>query len=57
MHPDAPYFSMLLCLMPDDFTGQVESAATQRVNQNCLCILLTLWQCTLMRPTLVFYSV
>ena len=27
MHPDAPYFSMLLCLMPDDFTHQVESAA------------------------------
>jgi hypothetical protein len=29
MHPDAPYFSILLCLMPDDFTRQVESAATQ----------------------------
>ena len=37
MHPDAPYFSMLLCLMPDDFTGQVESAATQRVNQKTAC--------------------
>jgi hypothetical protein len=29
MHPDAPYFSILLCLTPDDFTCQVESAATQ----------------------------
>jgi hypothetical protein len=33
MHPDAPYFSILLCLTPDDFTRQVESAATQWVNQ------------------------
>ena len=32
MHPDAPYFSILLCLTPDDFTRQVESAATQWVN-------------------------
>jgi hypothetical protein len=32
MHPDAPYFSILLCLMPDDFTRQVVSAATQWVN-------------------------
>jgi hypothetical protein len=31
MHPDAPYFSILLCLMPDDFTCQVESTATQWV--------------------------
>jgi hypothetical protein len=28
MHPDASYFSILLCLIPDDFTRQVESAAT-----------------------------
>jgi hypothetical protein len=36
MHPDASYFSMLLCLMPDDFTCQVEIAATQWFNQtNC----------------------
>jgi hypothetical protein len=28
MHPDAPYFSILLCLMSYDFTCQVESAAT-----------------------------
>jgi hypothetical protein len=33
MHPDAPYFSILLCLMPDDFTHQMESAATQWVKQ------------------------
>ena len=31
MHPDAPYFIILLCLMPDDFTHQGESAATQWV--------------------------
>jgi hypothetical protein len=29
MHPDAPYFSILLYPTPDDFTRQVESAATQ----------------------------
>ena len=29
MHPDAPYFSILLYLTPDDFTCEVESAATQ----------------------------
>jgi hypothetical protein len=33
MCPDAPYFIILLCLMPDDFTRQGESAATQWVNQ------------------------
>jgi hypothetical protein len=27
MHPDAPYFSILLCLTPDDFTRHVESTA------------------------------
>jgi hypothetical protein len=32
MHPHASYFSILLCLTPDDFTRQVESAATQWVN-------------------------
>jgi hypothetical protein len=32
MHPDMSYFSILLCLMPYDFTRQVESAASQRVN-------------------------
>jgi hypothetical protein len=32
MHPDAPYISILLCLTPDNFTSQVESAATQWVN-------------------------
>jgi hypothetical protein len=31
MNPDAPYFSILLCLTPDGFTRQVESAATQWV--------------------------
>ncbi len=30
MHSDAPYFIILLSLMPDDFTHQGESAATQR---------------------------
>jgi hypothetical protein len=28
---NAPYYNFLLCLMPDDFTCQVESAATQWV--------------------------
>ena len=31
MYPDAPYFSILSCLMLDDFILQVESAATQWV--------------------------
>jgi hypothetical protein len=45
MHPDAPYFGILLCLTPDDFTRQVESAATQWVNRTNYCprILLTLY--------------
>jgi hypothetical protein len=34
MHPDEPYFIILLCLTPDDFTHQGESAATQWV-KNC----------------------
>ena len=37
MHLDAPYFSILLCLMPDDFAYQVESGATQWVNLIYLC--------------------
>ena len=32
MHPDAPYFCILLCLMLDDFTCQVKNATTQWVN-------------------------
>ena len=40
MHPDAPYFSILLCLMPDDFTHQVESAATQWAKQHLMFCLL-----------------
>jgi hypothetical protein len=31
MHPDAPYFIILLCLMADDFTHQGESAGGQWV--------------------------
>ena len=34
MHPDAPYFSILLRLTPDDFTCEVESAATQWVKRH-----------------------
>ena len=37
MRPDAPYFSILLCLTLDDFTPQVESAATQWVNETMRC--------------------
>jgi hypothetical protein len=44
MRTDAPYFIILLCLTPDDFTRQGESAATQWVNQTiCPCTLLTLY--------------
>jgi hypothetical protein len=31
MRPDAPYFIVLLCLMPDYFTRQGESAVPQWV--------------------------
>jgi hypothetical protein len=31
LHLDAPYFTILLCLTPNNFTRQGESAATQRV--------------------------
>jgi hypothetical protein len=31
MRPDVPYFIILLCLTPDNFTHQGESAATQWV--------------------------
>jgi hypothetical protein len=34
MCPDALYFIILLCLTPDDFTRQGESAATQWVNMS-----------------------
>jgi hypothetical protein len=33
MLPDTPHIIVLLCLLPDDFTRQVESAATQWVNK------------------------
>ena len=42
MHPDAPYFSTLLCLTPDDFIRQLESVATKWVNQTKYPWLLTL---------------
>ena len=41
MHPDAAYFSILLCLMPDDFTRQVESAATQWVQISVLKLFIS----------------
>jgi hypothetical protein len=35
-----PYFIILLCLTPDDFTRQGKSAATQCINQTiCPCTL------------------
>jgi hypothetical protein len=34
MRPDAPSFIILLCLPPDNFTRQGESAATQWVKLN-----------------------
>ena len=34
--PDASYFIILLCLMPDDFTLMSDDGSTQRVNNlNC----------------------
>jgi hypothetical protein len=41
MHPDAPYFIILLCLTPDNFNRQGGgSAATQWVNLDChLCVI------------------
>ena len=56
--PDAPYFIILLCLTPDDFTRQEESAANQWVNQTNLPMHLVnplKWQCTQMHPTFSFY--
>jgi hypothetical protein len=41
MRPDVPYFIILICLMPDDYTRQGESAATQWVNNNNLIIVTT----------------
>jgi hypothetical protein len=32
MRPDAPYFIILLCLTPDDFTCQGKSAALNGLN-------------------------
>jgi hypothetical protein len=34
MHPDATYFIILLCLMPDDFTHQGESVAEYEKRSN-----------------------
>ena len=34
---NAPYFIILLCPTPDDFNRQVESAATQWVNNDFFC--------------------
>jgi hypothetical protein len=34
MHPDAPYFISLLCLMPDDFTCQGESPVNPFLSGN-----------------------
>jgi hypothetical protein len=33
LNGNAPYFSILLCLMPDDFTRPGENSATQWVNK------------------------
>ena len=56
MRLDAPYFIILLCLMPDDFTHQGESAATQWVPQTiCPCTLLTLQ--VAMRPDAPYFII
>jgi hypothetical protein len=33
MHPGTPYFIILLCLMPDNFTSQGERATTQWIKK------------------------
>jgi hypothetical protein len=38
MCPDAPYFIILLCLMPDDFTRQEES--TGAWVKQCICLVI-----------------
>ena len=56
MRPDVPYFIILLCLTPDDFPHQGESAATQRVNHTiCPCTLLTIW--VAMRPDAPYFII
>jgi hypothetical protein len=34
MHPDVPYFIILLCLTPDNFTHLLESPANHWVNRH-----------------------
>jgi hypothetical protein len=36
MHPDVPYFIILLCLTPDDFTRQGESAPLNGLLKQCI---------------------
>jgi hypothetical protein len=40
---NAPYYNILLCLMPDDFTRQVESAATYSMGSIALHLQLHLY--------------
>ena len=59
MHPDAPYFIILLFPNTRDFTRQGKSADTQWVKPNNQLSGNAPWsmhpdQCTLMRPTLSF---
>jgi hypothetical protein len=66
MHPlnplsgNAPYFSILLCLTPDNFTHQVESAATQWDNQ-VICSIISSQpiklHCTLMHQNFIIFII
>jgi hypothetical protein len=53
MCPDAPYV-ILLCLMPDDFTCQGESAATQCVNRATIVPYNT-WACVVYATKIHYY--
>ena len=61
--PDATYFIILLCLMPDDFTLMLDDGSAQRVNNlNCyiasvntkrdwlICSHVALDKCNVSRP-------
>ena len=48
---NAPYYNILLCLMPDNFTRQVESAATQWVQLHCTLLYMLVLLC--LTPTIL----
>jgi hypothetical protein len=55
MCPDAPYFIILLCLMPDDFTRQEES--TGAWVKQCICLVIRQVYSQLSRFSNVQYNI